>query len=120
MKYLLALIGPDYDSADMTPEVMSEVLPRWMAFEQEIKESGAYVAGEALEPSPTATTVRIGDGGGRTITDGPFVETKEKLGGFYLIEVETHEEALAIAQKVPLDEGAVEVRAVVDFSAFTD
>lgn len=120
MKYLLALIGPDYDSSEMTPEVMAEVLPRWMAFEKEIKESGAYVAGEALEPSSTATTVRIGGGEKRTITDGPFAETKEKLGGFYLIEVETHEEALSIAEQVPLEEGAVEVRAVVDFSAFTD
>lgn len=118
MKYLLALIGPDYDSADMTPEVMAEVMPLWTAFEKEIKESGAYIAGEALEPSTTATTVRIRDGGDRTITDGPYVETKEKLGGFYLIEVETREEALAIAEKVPLFEGAVEVRAVVDLSGF--
>jgi hypothetical protein len=120
MKYLLALIGPDYDSSEFTPEQMAEVLPLWQAFEEELRGSGAYIAGEALEPSTTATTVRIGDGGERTVTDGPFVETKEKLGGFYLIDVATHEEAVAIAEKVPLFEGAVELRAIVDFSQYMD
>ncbi len=119
MKYLLALIGPDYDSDDFTPEQMAEIMPHWMAFEEEIKASGAYVAGEALESSNHATTVRVGDGGERMVTDGPYAETKEKLGGFYLIEAGSLDEAVAIAKKVPLPEGGVEIRPVVDFTAFT-
>ena len=76
-------------------------MERWQAFGGELVEAGAFIAGEGLQESATATTVRVGDGDERVVTDGPFAETKEQLGGFYLIECENLDEALEWAKKVP-------------------
>jgi hypothetical protein len=80
-----------------------------------LKDRGVFQAGEALEPNPSATTVRIKDG--QTITtDGPFAETKEGLGGFYVVEAKDLDEALDYAAKCPgAKYGSIEVRPVVDF-----
>jgi hypothetical protein len=86
-------------------------------FGDEITERGAYVAGEALEPVSTATTVRV-KGGERLITDGPFAETKEQLGGFYLLDCKDLDEAIEYAAKIPgAQSGCVEVRPVRVFSS---
>ncbi len=84
---------------------------------QHVRERGALKAGEALHPSTTATTVRVRDG--QTVaTDGPFAETKEVLGGFYLVEAADLDEAIAYAAMIPgAVHGSVEVRPVFDFSA---
>ena len=86
------------------------------AFTESIAKSGHYKGGEALQPTPTATTVRVRDG--KTLsTDGPFAETKEQLGGFYLVEAKDLDEATAIAARIPgASHGCVEVRPTVDFS----
>ena len=74
-----------------------------------------YVGGNALQPTATATTIRRDGAGGFTVTDGPFAETKEALGGYYLIEAADLDEAIAIAKQVPARFGGVEVRPVMVF-----
>ncbi|HEX2129781.1 MAG TPA: YciI family protein [Solirubrobacterales bacterium] len=120
MRYMLTLIGEESDWQNSSPEEMQEMMGAWSAFDRELTEAGALVAGEALQQSATATTIRIEGDGERVTTDGPFAETKEQVGGFYLLECADLDEALAWARKVPVQDGAVEVRAVVDLSAFSD
>lgn len=86
MKYVLALIGEEGGLEDATPEEMKEVMDRWSAFGKEAAEKGAYVSSEALQDSSTATTVRLDSSGEAIVTDGPFAEAKEQLGGFYILE----------------------------------
>ena len=118
MRYMLTLIGPEDDWQSQSPEAMEQTMAAWTAFEAELEAANAMVAGEALEPSSTATTVRLVADGERVTTDGPFAETKEQIGGFYVLECPSLDEALEWARKVPLGDGAIEVRAVVDLSAF--
>ena len=115
MKYMLTIVGPEGGLEDATPDEMKAVMDRWAAFSEETVDKGAFVAGEGLQPSATATTVRISaDGAERTVTDGPFAESKEQLGGFYLLECKDLDEALDWAKRVPARAGAVEVRPVLD------
>ena len=90
-------------------------LELWGAFTQEVSEHGLMRAGEALQPTAAATTVRIRDG--RTVTtDGPFAETKEQLGGFYILDCKDLDEAIEYAAKIPIAPwGSVEVRPVMVF-----
>jgi hypothetical protein len=118
MKYLFALIGDESRFADMTPEQSAENMKAWDAFTNEAKDAGAFVAGEGLQPSATATSVQIDpQGGDAVVTDGPFAETKEQLGGFYLLELGNLDEAIAWAKKIPMPGGTVEVRPVMDYEA---
>lgn len=100
------------------PEVWQQVMDEYNAYTTMLRDSGAFQAGEALQPVPTATTIRQQDG--RTVTtDGPFAETKEALGGFYIVEAKDLDEALALGAACPgIRYGAaIEVRPVVDFPA---
>jgi hypothetical protein len=99
------------------PEVWDQVMGDYNAYTAMLRERGAYLAAEALQPVQTATSVRIRDG--RTLTtDGPFAETKEALGGFYLVEAKDLDEALEFAAACPGSRfGTIEVRPVVDFLA---
>ena len=120
MKYLLTIINadPQAPSQDPTPEQMQEMMEPWNAFNRELLDAGAFVAGEGLQPSVTATTVSFAHGD-QTVTDGPFAETKEQLGGFYLLECADLDEALAWAKKTPTRPGnAVEVWPAMDFTQF--
>jgi hypothetical protein len=119
MKYLLALFGDESGWDDVTPEEMTAQMEPWNKFEQELLDAGSNLAGEGLQPSNTATTVKIGEGDERIVTDGPFAETKEQLGGFYLLECKDLDEALEWAKKVPLQPGgSIEVRPVMDYEQF--
>jgi hypothetical protein len=118
MKYVLTLIGPEGGWEDTSPEEMKAEMDRWDAYGKELAGAGALMAGEALEESANAKTVRIGDGDDRLVTDGPFAETKEQLGGFYLIRAESIDEAVEWARKVPLSAGAIEVRQVMDYTQY--
>ena len=117
MKYLLALIGDESRYADRTPEQMREGMKEWDAFTRATTDGGAFVAGEGLQPSATATTVKIQEAGEPIVTDGPFAETKEQLGGFYLLECADLDEALSWAKRIPMPGGVVEVRPVMDYEA---
>ena len=118
MKFALLLYGDESLWADMSPEDMQQSVQVWNAFGQALVDAGALVAVEALAPTPEATTVRIA-GGEVVRTDGPFAETREQLGGFYVLECTDIDEAVEWAAKVPdLGEGgSVEVRPIMDWEA---
>jgi hypothetical protein len=118
MKYMLTIIGPEGGMDDVTPEEMKEVMDRWSAYGQELADAGAFIAGEGLQPSETATTVRVGERGEQVVTDGPYAETKEQVGGFYLLECANLDEAIEWAKKVPNAAGGIEVRPVMDYEQF--
>lgn len=114
MQYLLLIYGEESEgteAAEMTPEQMQ----RWNDFGEESTAAGANQGGNALHPVATATTVRV-RGGETLTTDGPFAETKEQLGGYYLVECKDIDEAIGWAAKIPAaDSGSIEVRPIVDF-----
>ncbi len=95
-----------------SPE-FQQFLDGWMGYNKDLRGSGAFVSGAGLQPTATATTVRRTFGSAEvTLTDGPFAETKEQLGGFYLISAEDLDAALAWAKKLPVPAGSIEVRPV--------
>jgi hypothetical protein len=114
MKYLL-MIGVDEARLDaMAPDEMDALVKEHVALDEELRSRGQLVASEALESVRSATTVRV-RGGKASITDGPFAETKEQLGGFYLIEAPDLDRAIEVAARVPSARlGSVEVRPVWD------
>ena len=115
MKYLCLIYDEEAKLEAMPKSDADAFMGEYFAFTQGIQESGQLVAGEALQPVQTATTVRIRNGRVST-TDGPFAETREQLGGFYLIEARDLNEALQVAARIPSARtGSVEVRPVVDF-----
>jgi hypothetical protein len=117
MKYLLALFNDESRYADRTPEQRREAMKHWDAFTTAVIDAGAHLGGEGLQPSSSATTVKIEEGGDAIVSDGPFAETKEQLGGYYLLECKDLDEALDWAKKIPLPGGTVEVRPVMDYEA---
>lgn len=121
MQYLLLIYGDETTAPQPGDEraggEMAGELDAYNAFTEDIQKRGLFKAGEALHPSTAATTVRVRDG--RTLTtDGPFAETKEQLGGFYLIDARDLDEAIEVAAKIPgARYGSIEVRPVWDFPA---
>jgi hypothetical protein len=118
MKYLMTFVVDEDAMSDQSPDEMKAALERWNAFDEEAADRGALIACEPLESSAAVTTVQVEGSGERIVTDGPFVDTKEHLGGFCLLECANREEALEWARKVPLRAGAIEIRPVMDLSAF--
>ena len=111
-KYLVLIYESEKSYADASPEVWNEVMQDHMTF-SEIA-GAALLGGEALEPTTTATSIRK-NGVTVDVTDGPFAEAKEALGGYYLIEADDLDAAIAIAKQVPARFGGVEVRPVMVF-----
>lgn len=117
MRYLCLIYDEERKWAEMPAAESDAMMGEYFAFTQGIRDSGHYVAGEALQPVSTATTIRIRNGRIST-TDGPFAETKEQLGGFYLIEARDLNEAIQVASKIPSARiGSIEIRPVVDFAS---
>jgi hypothetical protein len=115
MKYMLNIYDDASSYENETPEQAAEVMQAYEAFDREINESGAFVAGEGLQPPEAATAVTVRNGE-RLVTDGPFPETKEQLGGFYLIECKDLDEAIEWAAKIPgAQNGTIEVRPVMSY-----
>jgi hypothetical protein len=115
MQYLLLIYGNEADRVNATKADMEAMFGQYRDFTQSIIQSGHMRAGDALQPTTTATTVRIRDG--KTLrTDGPFAETKEQLGGFYLIEARDLNEAIRLASRMPPARiGCIEVRPLKEF-----
>ena len=113
MQYMcLIYSAPDADPQPGTPEFGS-LMKGYGDFGQKVNQDGKFVSGEALQPAATATTVSVRDGK-TTVTDGPFAETKEQLGGYYLLDCADLDEALKYAAMIPTAEhGRIEVRPVV-------
>ena len=118
MRYMFSLFGEEGGWQDTSPEDMKAEMDRWEAFGREAVEAGVMVAGDALQESDTATTLRIQQQAEPIVSDGPFAETKEQLGGYYVLDCKDLDEALAWARKIPLSSGAIEVRPVMDYSQF--
>jgi hypothetical protein len=116
MKYL-CLIYDDEKKIETMPQAESDkFMSEYFAFTDDVRKSGHMIQSEALQPVQTATTLRMKNGKVST-TDGPFAETKEQLGGFYLIEAKDLNEAIQVASRIPsIRTGSIEVRPVVDFS----
>ena len=116
MKYLLTIYDDERMWNGLEPGDVTTMMDGSRAFGEEVHGNGAFVAGEALESVSTATTVRVKDGE-RLVTDGPFAETKEQLGGFYLLDCKDLDEAIAYAAKIPgAQSGCIEVRPVRVFA----
>ena len=110
MRYLLAIYGDESQREAMSPEEGVAVMEAYGAYTQQVQEAGVMVGGDGLQPSSTATTVRVRNGE-RLVTDGPFAETREQLGGYYLVEAKDLDEALGIAERIPSSRfGTIEVR----------
>ena len=119
MKHLLTFVRDQDRMFESDDEEMRQAMEAWNEFNREAAEAGVLIANEALELPKTAKTVRVSDAGDHVITDGPFAETKEQLGGFCLIDVDGLEEAIEWAKKVPLRPGSkIEVRAIMDLSPY--
>ena len=115
MQYMLLIYGDQNGWETLNEAERGEMMQAYGSFSQELRDSGSLVAGDALEPTETATTVRVRDDETLT-TDGPFAETKEQLGGYYLVEADSLDEAIGWAGKIPgARYGSVEVRPVVVF-----
>lgn len=121
MKYAILIYDEstaDPDATAVDPEALGQVMAEYDAYTRALTDAGIHQGGEPLQSHATATTVRIRDGKTLT-TDGPFAETKEGLGGFYLIDVKDLDEALEWAARCPgARYGSIEVRPVVDFSQY--
>lgn len=118
MRFMLTLIGPEGGWEDITPEQMAGEMKNWERFGKQAVEAGAFIAGDGLQPTSEGRTVRGGRDEERVVTDGPFAESKEQIGGFYLLECQDMDEALEWAKKVPIRGGAIEVRPVMDYAEY--
>jgi hypothetical protein len=113
MKYLLLIYENEAAFASLSEGEQGKIFGEYMDYSKRIKKSGNYVGGEALEPTATATTVRVKDGKTLT-TDGPFAETREQLGGYYLVEAKDLDEAITLAGGIPgARTGCIEVRPIM-------
>ena len=117
MKYLLTIYADESRYATMTPADSAALMEAYGKFGTEAQEAGVLLGGEGLQPTATATTVRVRDGE-TLLTDGPFAETREQLGGYYLLDCADLDEANRWAAKIPdAANGGVEVRPVMDYEA---
>jgi len=116
MRYMCLIYGDEVAYEKMSPEEVGKVHAEYEAFGKELAAAGnVRLAGDQLRPPHTATSVRIRNGKVQT-TDGPFAETKEQLGGYYILECKNLDEALKWAAKIPgAKDGTIEVRPIVDF-----
>jgi len=110
MKFMLLIYGNEAAMETTRPEQNREILGAYMAYTDALKQAGAHIAGDRLRPTPDATTVRIANGK-MQVLNGPYAETKEQLGGYYLIDVPDLDAALSWAARCPATSyGTVEVR----------
>ncbi len=115
MKYMLILVSDPANEPTPGSAAFDPYMGEWHAYSTALNEAGAMVSGEALHDTESATTVKVRDGQ-RIVTDGPFIESKEIIGGFYVIDVADLDEALDWAARVPNSHfGTIEVRPVMEF-----
>jgi hypothetical protein len=116
MQYMLLIYGDEQGWAGFSPEEMKSEYEAYTAYSEWLREKGWMRAGDALESTSVATSVRVREGKVLT-TDGPFAETKEQLGGYYLIECDNLDQAIDAASRIPAARGGtIEVRPVADVS----
>jgi hypothetical protein len=117
MKYMLLIYDDEKGWAKMTEAERQQIFGEYGQLTQQVKADGQWVAGSQLHPTSAATSVQVRNGK-RLLTDGPFAETREQLGGYYLVEARDLDEAIGIASRIPSARlGTIEVRPVVDVAA---
>jgi len=115
MKYMFLIYTEESNESQMTPAARDTMMSEYFAFTREARDQGVLVAGDELKPTSTATTLRP-RGNQLATTDGPFAETKEQLGGFYILECQDMNEAVGWAAKIPgARHGSIEVPPIVNF-----
>jgi len=115
MQYLLLIYADESKEAQPGTPRFDRIMNGYMAFTEDVKQKGAWASSNALTPVATATTVRVRDGKTET-TDGPFAETKEQPGGYYLLECKDLDEAIEYAARIPSAEyGSIEIRPIMTF-----
>jgi len=113
MRYMLLIYDRESEWASMSEKERGQIFGEYTAFTDGIKKTGHYVAGDPLQPTSAATTVRVRDGK-PVSTDGPFAETREQLGGYYIVQAKDLDEATSIAARVPsARKGSIEVRPIM-------
>ncbi len=119
MRYLLTIYNDESRWATATPEDVQQLMAAYNAFSEAANEAGVMIGGEGLQPTSSATTVRVRDN--ETLaTDGPFAETREQLGGYYLLDCRDLDEAIGWAARIPdAASGSIEVRPVMDYEGMT-
>jgi hypothetical protein len=118
MRYLLTLHIDEAAREEMAPDALQESVARWGRFDRDAAEAGVLIACEALQPAATATTIRHRASEPPLVTDGPFAETKEQIGGFVLLDCADLDEAMRWARRVPVEAPwAIEVRPIIDYAA---
>lgn len=117
MRYMLLIYEREADMANLSEEQQGAIFGEYMGFTEGIKKTGQHLAGDPLQPVATATTVRVRNG--KTVTtDGPFAETREQLGGYYIVEAKNLDEAIGIAARIPSSRtGSIEVRPIMEIPA---
>ena len=114
MKYILLIHNDERAFGAMPEAERQQIFGEYMQLTEDIKKNGQYHGGNPLQPTATATTVRVRDGK-RLVTDGPFAETKEQLGGYYLIDAADLDAALNVAARIPSARGgSIEVRPIME------
>jgi len=114
MRYMLLICEDERNYATMTPKDAAANMGEWFAYTDAMKKAGAFLAGDPLQPTRTASTVRVKNGKTLT-TDGPFAETKEQLGGYYIVDVPNLDEAVKWAARCPgARTGSIEVRPIME------
>jgi hypothetical protein len=116
MRYMLLIYGDESSLGQGSEAEQQAEMAKWFAYTEEMRSAGVTSGGDALQPTATATTVRD-NGGEPLVTDGPFAETKEQLGGYYLLDVANLDEAIKWAAKCPgAKYGSIELRPIMEFS----
>lgn len=115
MRYLLLIYQDEAAHSQWSQEQLAAEYEAYNVYSEEVSKSGAMLSGDALMPTNTATTVRVRNG--KTLaTDGPFAETKEQLGGYYLMNCKNLDEAIALAARIPAaSDGSIEIRPLMEF-----
>lgn len=117
MQYILLIYANEAEAANVPPEVREAGMAEWFSYTKNMQDAGHYVAGDALDPTSKARSLRLRDGE-RVVTDGPFAETTEQLGGYYIVDVPDEATALEWAAKCPgAKYGTMEVRPLMVFDA---
>ena len=115
MRYILLIYEDEKYYEEATPEDWEKTMVAHNAFGAEAAERNMNPSGDALQPTAEAKTVRFVDSKSKLVTDGPYAETKEQLGGFYIVDCKDADEAIEMARKLPVVTGSVEVRPIMEF-----
>jgi hypothetical protein len=113
-RFLVSLVGDESFIEQATPEKLEEIVAEMDEFNDELVKAGVYLQGDGLGPSAEAKTLRYGEDGKPVVTDGPFTESKEQLGGFWILECKDIDEVVEWIRRSPIREGAAEIREIVE------